>query len=66
MEVPDPHIRMNMVSGISNTGDVRFLTYSGTMTAERFITFLKQLLTTVPGTIFVIVDNCTHPAKDGR
>lgn len=64
IEVPDPHIRMNMVSGISNTGDVRFMTYSGTMTAERFIAFLKQLLTTVPGTIFVVVDSLPAHTKD--
>jgi transposase len=56
MEVPDPHINMNVVSGISNVGQLRFVTYSKTMTAVRFIAFLKHVLDRVPGTIFVIVD----------
>ena len=33
MEVPDPHIRINQISAISNEGAVRFMTYKGTMTA---------------------------------
>jgi transposase len=64
IEVPDPHVKMNMISGISNTGDLRFMTYSGTMTADRFIAFLDQVLTSVPGTIFVIVDNLPAHDKD--
>jgi transposase len=62
--VPDPHIRMNMISGIGNAGAVRFRTYSGTMTAERFIGFLGQVLATVPGTVFVIVDNLKVHTND--
>jgi transposase len=64
MEVSDPHIRMNMISAISNTGELRFLTYSGTMTAVRFIEFLDRLLRSTPGTLFVIVDSLAAHEKD--
>lgn len=56
MEVPDPHIRINMVSAISNEGMLRFMTYPGTMTGERFIVFLGRLLRSTTGKIFLIVD----------
>ena len=56
MEVPDPHIGINMVSSISNEGALRFMTDPGTMTGERFIVFLGRLLRTTTGKIFLIVD----------
>lgn len=56
MEVPDPHIAINMVSSITNEGKLRFMTYPGTMTGERFIVFLGRLLRSTTGKIFLIVD----------
>jgi transposase len=56
MEVPDPHIGINMVSSITNEGTLRFMTYSGTMTGDRFIVFLGRLLRSTTGKIFLIVD----------
>ena len=56
MEVPDPHIGINMVSSISNEGALRFMTYPGTMTGERFVAFLGRLLRSTTGKIFLIVD----------
>ncbi len=56
MEVPDPHIGINMVSSITNEGTLRFMTYPGTMTGERFIVFLGRLLRNTTGKIFLIVD----------
>ena len=44
IDVPDPHIRMNRISTISNEGSVHFMTYKQTMTAALFITFLERLL----------------------
>ena len=44
LEVPKPHIRMNLVATITNEGEVHFMTYKETMTAARFITFLERLL----------------------
>jgi transposase len=56
MEVPDPHIRMNQISTVTNQGTVRFMTYAGTMTAALFLVFLERLLRSTSGKIFLIVD----------
>jgi transposase len=63
MAVPDAHIRMNMVSAISNEGTVRFMTYKQTMDAELFLVFLGRLLRTSPRKIFLIVDRLTAHEK---
>jgi transposase len=56
LEVPDPHIRINMASSISNEGTLRFMTYPGTMTGELFVVFLGRLLRGTTGKVFLIVD----------
>jgi transposase len=56
MGVPDPHIRMNQVSTITNEGVVRFMTYARTMNAALFLVFLGRLLQSTTGKLFVIVD----------
>ena len=55
IEVPDPHIRMNLISTISNEGSVHFMTYKETMTAALFITFLERMLSETTRKIFLIV-----------
>lgn len=63
MDVPDPHIGINMVSSITNEGALRFMTYPGAMTGERFIVFLSRLLRSTTGKIFLIVDRLkVHPS----
>jgi transposase len=56
MPVPDSHIRINLMSAISNEGALRFMTYKGTMDAALFILFLGRLLRTTTRKIFLIVD----------
>jgi transposase len=56
MDVPDPHIGINMVSSITNEGALRFMTYPGTMTGDRFVVFLERLLRTTTGKIILVVD----------
>src|SRR5829696_1756995 len=56
MGVPDPHIRVNQISTITNDGVVRFMTYARTMTAALFLVFLGRLLRNTTGKLFVIVD----------
>ena len=64
IEVPDPHIRMNQISTITNEGAVHFMTYKETMTAARFISFLKGLLRETTRKVFLIVDRLrAHDAK---
>jgi transposase len=55
-DVPDPHIRANQISTITNQGEVRFMTYTQTMTAALFVVFLGRLLRSTTGKVFLIVD----------
>ena len=64
IEVPDPHIRMNQISTITNEGAVHFMTYKATMTAALFITFLEKLLRETTRKVFLIVDRLrAHEAQ---
>jgi transposase len=64
IEVPDPHINMNVISAISNDGSVRFMTYPKTMNSDLFLVFLKRLVRSVPEKVYVIVDRLkAHNAK---
>jgi transposase len=56
LEVPDRHVRANQISTITNGGEVRFMTYTRTMTAALFLVFLGRLLRSTPGKVFLIVD----------
>ena len=56
MEVPDPHIKVNVISAVSNEGTIRFMTYYRTMNAGLFLVFLKRLLRSAKGKIYLIVD----------
>jgi transposase len=56
MDVPDPHIRANQISAISNEGKVHFMTYLGSMNAALFLVFLQRLLRSTTGKVFLIVD----------
>jgi hypothetical protein len=64
VDVPDSHVRINMIATITNEGAVRFMTYADTMTAALFITFLERLLRSTAGKVFLIVDRLkAHEAK---
>jgi transposase len=56
LDVPDRHVRANQISTITNAGEVRFMTYTGTMTAALFLVFLGRLLRSTTGKVFLIVD----------
>jgi transposase len=56
-EVPDSHIRVNMISTVTNEGDVHFMTYRENMTAALFIVFLSRLVAEADRKIFLIVDH---------
>ena len=56
MDVPGPHVRANQISAIANDGKVRFMTYTGSMTAALFLVFLGRLLWGTTGKVFLIVD----------
>jgi transposase len=56
MEVPGPHIRINMISAISNEGSLRFMTYKGSMNGALFLVFLGRLLRGATRKIYLIAD----------
>lgn len=63
--VPDSHLRVNLISTVTNAGAVRFLTYRGTMTAALFLVFLGRLLRGASRKIFLIVDRLkAHEAEE--
>lgn len=49
--------KINMISGVSNRGSVRFMCYTSTMTQAKFILFLGRLAQSVDGPVIVITDN---------
>ena len=56
MEVPKPHQRVNVITSISNTGQLFFMTYQQTLDAVLFLLFLEGLLQTTSKKVFLIVD----------
>jgi transposase len=56
MEVPDPHIRVNQISAISNEGSVHFMTYKGSLNAAIFLQFLQRLVDGARRKIVLIAD----------
>jgi transposase len=62
--VPDEHVRVNQISTITNTGEVHFMTYTGTLTAALFLIFLERLLRSTAGSLIVIADRLpAHAAQ---
>lgn len=65
MEVPPPHIRVNVVAAIGNAGQLRFMTYKGTLDAALFCVFLGRLLRTTTRKVFLFVDRLrAHEAAE--
>ena len=55
---------VNVVSAISPKGQLRFMTFTGSMNADKFIEFLKRLMTNVKKPIFLILDgHRVHTSK---
>ena len=49
--------RVNMISAISNQGNVRFTVYQETMDQQRLIRFMERLVRTSQRKVFLILDN---------
>lgn len=55
---------VNMISTITNQGQVQFMIYSGSMNADRLIEFMGQLIKNKEQKIFLILDNLrVHHSK---
>jgi transposase len=56
--------KMNMISAVTNKGEVRFMCYTSTMTQLKFILFLSKLIKSTDGPVVVITDNLSvHHGK---
>jgi transposase len=56
--------KVNMISTVTNKGQLRFMFYRETMTAQLFISFLKRLIRRSSKKVFLIVDNLrVHHSK---
>jgi transposase len=51
---------LRLISAVSPRGDMRFASFEGRMTAERFIEFVKKLRKDVGRPIIVIADNASY------
>jgi transposase len=56
--------RVNMVSAVTNKGELRFMCYTATMTQSKFILFLSKLLKSTDGPVVAITDNL--PVHHGK
>lgn len=57
-------LSLNMISTVTNQGKVRFMTYKGSMDADRFVEFLKRLVKNAEKKIYLILDNLrVHHSK---
>ena len=64
LETSGTRFGVNMVSTITNNGSMRFMLFEGSMNADKFIVFLRQLTKSQKRKIFLILDNSrVHHAK---
>lgn len=57
-------IKINMISAITNKGGLRWMSYTSTMTQNKYILFLARLIRTESKKIFFIADNLSvHHGK---
>jgi transposase len=64
MPVGNEHLRINMISAITNQGKLRFMFYRTSMNAKVLIKFLSRLIAGAKRKIFLILDNLkSHHAK---
>lgn len=58
------HIKINMLSAISNRGKLRFVLYKDNMNADKLIDFMRRLVYGSKKKVFLILDNLrVHHAK---
>jgi transposase len=64
LKLPGSRFSVNMISTITNQGQVRWMIYDGKMNAAVFIVFLTQLIAGASKKVFLIVDHLSvHEAK---
>jgi len=64
VQVSGGRFRVNLASAITNAGKVRFMTYTRTLTAAVFLSFLERLVRGARKKVFLILDR--HPAHEAQ
>jgi len=59
VETTGARFSLNMVSAVSARGQMRFMTFQGSMNTDRFIEFLRRLTYRAEKPIFLILDGCS-------
>lgn len=62
--VPKTHIEQNVISSVTPDGELVYWAFPGTMNADTFIDFLKQLVAEASTKIIVFADH--HPAHEAQ
>jgi hypothetical protein len=62
--VPKTHIEQNVISSVTPDGELVYWAFPGTMKAETFIDFLKQLVAEASTKLIVFADH--HPAHEAK
>lgn len=57
LKVASNHIKINMISAISNQGKTRFMIYKTSMNQQMLIIFMTRLIKDAPKKVFLILDN---------
>ncbi len=61
------HIKINMLSAISNRGKLRFMLYKDSMNADKLIDFMRRLVHDSKKKVFLILDNLrVHHSRNVR
>jgi hypothetical protein len=55
---------LNMISAVTAKGLLRFSTFTGSLTADKFIEFCKRLIADTEGPVFLVVDG--HPVHRSK
>ena len=64
LEVPKTRIQQNLISSVTPSGEMTYRLFSGTMTANKFIDYLEQLIASTRQKIFLVIDR--HPAHTAK
>lgn len=60
-------LKLNHISAVTNKGEMRFMTYTSTMTQNKYILFLGRLIQSHDRKVFLIADNLSvHHGKKVR
>ena len=64
VQTESKHIKINMLSAVSNRGKLRFVLYKENMNADKLIDFMRRIVHDISKKVFLILDNLrVHHAK---